>query len=211
MVDVVDWHPALEQCVRLRAIDPPVQKLDVLRLARQHVHEVEPAEIAILQRGELVAEHHRRRCAIAEHQREARVRLGPKRRSDDRHQRRDAAAGRDAEIVSRRLRIMTDAEMAHRRHDVERRAFAQRLVGPHREQATRRAFHRDPQRAARGCADRVRAADVLAADRRSQRQVLAGLEEELLAQLFRHVERDRDRIARLALDLGHRQRMKLAH
>ena len=101
VVDVVDGHPLREQRVGLRAIDAAVQELDVLRLARQHVDEIEPAEIAVFERGELVAEHHRRRRAVAVDQREPRARLRDERRRDDRQQRRDAAAGGDAQIVAR--------------------------------------------------------------------------------------------------------------
>jgi len=55
------------------------------------------------------------------------------------------------------------------------------------------------------------AAHVVARDLGAQRQVLARLEAEELAQRIGHVERDGDRVACFALDLQHRQRMKLAH
>ena len=51
-----------------------------------------------------------------------------------------------------------------------------------------------------GRADRVGPADVLAAQVGAQRQVLALLEAELVAQRFGHGERDGDGVARLALD-----------
>ena len=45
----------------------------------------------------------------------------------------------------------------------------------------------------------------------AQRQVLARFEPEQVAQRLGHVERDGDRVARLALDARHRQRVELAH
>ena len=54
------------------AVDAPVQELDVLRLARQHVDQVEALQVHVLQRRELLAEHHGRRRAVAVEQRELR-------------------------------------------------------------------------------------------------------------------------------------------
>jgi hypothetical protein len=75
---------------------------------------------------------------------------------------------------------------------------------PHREQATGRAFHRDPAAGPpAGAQIEYERRMSSPPDRRSQRQVLAGLEEELLAQLFRNVERDSrspSRVSRSTLD-----------
>ena len=80
----VEVDPVREQRVGLRAVDAAVQELDVLRLARQHVDQVEAGEVGVLERGELLPEHHRARRAIAVEQREIGLRLGGERRLDDR-------------------------------------------------------------------------------------------------------------------------------
>ncbi len=211
VVDVVDRYPGREQRVSLGAIDAAVQELDVLRLARQHVDQIEAFEMQILERCELVAKHHGRRRPVAVDQREFRARFGRERRRDDRQQRCDAAAGRDTEIVADRLRIGIDVEMAHRRHDVDVRAGTKRVVRPYREHAARRALDRDSQRIARGGADRIGASYVLAADVGAQRQVLAGLEAEQVTQHVGNGERDGDRVACLTVDSRDLQRMELAH
>jgi hypothetical protein len=158
-----------------RGIDAPVQELDVLRLARQHVHEVEARQIRVLQCRELLAEHHGARRAVAVEQRERGRGLDRKRGLDDRQERGDAAARRESDVMVRRRRIERHVEVAHRRHDVEGHARAQRFVGPGRERAAGRLLDRDAQRVVlhRG-ADRIRAPQVLAGDVRAQRQVLAG-------------------------------------
>jgi hypothetical protein len=45
-IDVGDRNPVGEHRVRLGAVDAAMQELDVLRLAREHVHEVQAVEIA---------------------------------------------------------------------------------------------------------------------------------------------------------------------
>ncbi len=78
-------------------------------------------EVAVLERRELLLEHHGARRAVAVEQRELASRLGGERRLDDRQQRRDAAARREADVVSAALRVERNVEVPHRRHHVERR------------------------------------------------------------------------------------------
>ncbi len=211
-VDAVEIHPVREQRVRLRAVDPAVEELDVLRLARQHVDQVEPGEEAVLERGELLLEHHGAGSAVAVEQRELARRLGHERGLDEREQRRDPAAGGEADVVRAMIGRERHVEVPERRHHVEPVADPQRFVRPLREHAARVALDRDPQNAVlRARADRVGAPHVLAADVGAQRQVLAGGEAECVDERRRHGERDRHRVARLALDLRHREAMELAH
>jgi len=62
----------------------------------------------------------------------------------------------------------------------------------------------------RGRADRIRAADLFAVERRAQRQILSVREPEPVAEIGRNIEGDGDRVARLALDARNAQRMERA-
>ena len=202
----------IEQRARLFAIDPPVQQRNILRLAGKHVNQVEAREVGVLQLGELVAEHHGPRRAVAVEQREFAFGLRGKRGADDRQQRRDAAAGGEADVLARARRIGRDAEMAERRHHIEAIAGGQRFAGPGREHPAGALLDGDAQRAVlHRRAYRVRATDVLPVDGRAHGDVLARFEAERRRELGGHRERERHGVARLALDRCERQRMELAH
>ena len=212
-VDVVEVDPLREQRVGLGAVDAAVQQLDVLRLARQHVDQVEAAEVGVLERRQLLLEHHRAGRAVAVDEREAARRLRGQRGLDDRQQRRDAAAGGEAQVVlaTRSASSGTLKWPSGGMTSIVSPAFSA-LVGPGREHAAGRLLDRDAQRAVlHRRTDRIRAAHVLAVDVRAQRQVLALLVAELVAQRVRHGERDGDGVARFALDAGDGQRMEFAH
>ena len=182
-VDGVEIEPVREQRVGLRPVDPAVQELDVLRLARQHVDQVEARQVGVLQRRELLLEHHGARRAVAVEQRELA---------------RGSAASVVLTIESSGVMPLPAAkpdvvpavaggerhvEVPQRRHHVERVAGLQRLVRPRREHAARIALDRDAQRPVlHAGADRIRPAHVLAVDVGAQRQVLAGGEAERLGQ-----------------------------
>ena len=196
----------------LCAVDAPVQQFDVLRLARQHVDQVEAREIRVLELRELVPEHDATGGAVAVEQREFALRLGGERRADNRQERRDPAASREADVVACAGGVRRQAEVTKGRHDVQRIARRQRFPGPGRERSTGTFLHCDAQRAVlHGRADRIRAPDVFAADRLPHGYVLARLEPERRREFRGHGKRERDGIARLALDFCNPQRMKLAH
>ena len=144
-VDVGERRPVVEQRARPRAVDAAVQQLDVLRLARQHVHEVEALQVHVLQRRELLAEHHARRRAVAVEQRELRVRLARERRLDDRQDRRDPAACRERDVVA--LRRPSSGTLKWPIGGITSSVSPrfQLLVRPGREHAAGRALDRDPQ------------------------------------------------------------------
>ena len=204
-VDAVEIDPVREQRVGLGAVDPAVQELDVLRLARQHVDEVEARQVRVLERGELLLEHHGAGRAIAVEERELGARLGGQRRLDDRQQRRDAAAGREAEVAACAAGIERDVEVTDRRHHVQRVAGRQRLVRPGREHAARVALDGDPQ----ACRPARRSRSSTSGGRPGRRWPRASSgagprRSGTLGQRPRDVEGDRDGVARLALDLGDR-------
>ena len=102
-------------------VDPAGQQLGVLRLAGEHVHDVQPGRVAVLEVGQLLGEHHRSRVPVAVHQGERAVRLGGQRGGDQRQHRRDAGAGRDRGVVAHRVRRERGGEVAERRQHVDRR------------------------------------------------------------------------------------------
>ena len=211
-IDFAHVHPMLQQRIGLLAVDPPVQDFDVLRLAAHDINEVETGEEAVLQVGKLLPEDHRARRAVAVEKREAAVGFREQRRLDDRQQGRDAAACREANIVLPVRGLERNVEVPQRRHHVDGRALPQVLVGPRGEHASGGLLDRDAQLVVlHRRADRIGAAHVLAADIRAQRQVLALHETKRLSQRRRHVECERDRVARFTRDRSDRQRMELAH
>ena len=212
VVDVFHAQPALEQLAAFVLRDAAVEQLDVLLLAAHHVDEVQALQVLVLQLGQFVAEDHGRRCAVPVQHGETAVRLGDQRRLDDGQDRRDAAAGREREIVAAALGFQRQVEAAFRRHHVERDAGPDALVGPGREQAALHALDGDAQLVVlHGRADGVGAAHVLAVDHRTQREVLALAVLERVAHVGRHVEGDGDRVARLVLHVRHGQWVELAH
>ncbi len=54
-------------------VEAAVEQLDLLRLARQHVHQPHPGRVGVLQVGDLVGEHHRVAAPVAVEQRDRRV------------------------------------------------------------------------------------------------------------------------------------------
>ena len=87
-----------EQSAQPVGVEPAREQLDVTRLARQHVHELEAGAVAVLQVGQLLGEHHRcwssgcRRAASAASPGWRQHRRG------DRQHRRDARPGGDAQV-----------------------------------------------------------------------------------------------------------------
>ena len=88
-------QPALE----LVAVDAPAELGDVVRVAREHVEDLEPVGVARLELVELGAEHRRLLGAVAVDQREPALGLDLERRLQHREDRRDAAAGDDRDVV----------------------------------------------------------------------------------------------------------------
>jgi hypothetical protein len=183
-----------------------------MRLAAHDVDQVEALQVLVLQVGQLVAEDHGRRRAVPVQQGEAAVRLGDQGGLDDREDGRDAAAGREGQVVAAAFRFERQVEAAFRRHHVDRHAGTDAFVGPGREQAAVHALDRHAQavvlhRRANG----IGAAHVLAGYRRAQGQMLALLVGEGVLEFGRQVEGDGDRVARFMLHLRHGQWIEFAH
>ena len=65
VVDVGDRHSAGSSTAQLGRVETTAEQLRLPRLARQHVDQLDPRRIAILEVGELVGEHHRVRAPVA--------------------------------------------------------------------------------------------------------------------------------------------------
>ena len=211
-VDIRRVDPVREQLLDLGAVDPAVEQIDIELFAAHDIDQIEAPEIAILQVGQLLAKQHAARGAVAVEQREPAVRLGHERGLDDRQQRRDATARAEGDIVLVVVFGQRKIEAPGRRHDLDRLARRQFVVGPVRELAARHALDRDPQLfVLYRRTHRIGTTDFLAVDLGAQGQVLALGIGKGVAQFVRHVEGDHDRIAVVALDGAHGQRMELRH
>jgi hypothetical protein len=173
-VDLAQIEPVLDQRVGPLAVDAAVQELDVLRLARQHVDEIEARQVDVLERGQLLLEHHGARRTIAVEQRESRM------GSAARVVLMIDSSGvmplpcREGNVMLAMAGVERHPEVTERRQYVERIARLEPLVGPGREEAARIALDRDAQRTvSRAGTDRIRAADILPLDVGAQREMLS--------------------------------------
>ena len=98
VVDLGGRDQRVEDPAQPVAVEPPGQQLDVLRLTRQHVHDLEPLGEAVLEVVHLVEEHHRPAGPVGVDERHERAGLALEDRRDDREHRRDARAGRDRDV-----------------------------------------------------------------------------------------------------------------
>ena len=157
--------------------------------------------MAVLEVGELLEEHHRRRGAVAVDERDGAARLDLEHGRHDREHRRDAAARGEGAVVLGVGRVERGEEAAGRGHDVDHVADAQRARRVAGERAAREPLDADAQPPARRRrADRVVAAHLLAVDDRAHREVLARHEGVGVAQVVGHLEGDRDRVVGQPLD-----------
>ena len=157
-------------------VDAAMQQRNVLRLARQHVDEVESLEIAVLDRRELLLEHHGAGRAIAVEERELARRLRGERRLHDRQERRDSAPGREADVTPAARAVRGTLKWPSGGVTLERVPRLDRVVGPVGEHAAGVPLDRDAEHAVlHRRANRVRAAHVLPVDVGPQREVLARL------------------------------------
>ena len=155
-----------------------------------------------------------RRRAVAVEQREVRSRLGVERGLDDRQDRRDAAAGRERDVVARapaRSSGTLKCPIGGITSSVS--PGFEPLVGPGREHAARRALDRDaqPRRPARPSRSSTSAARPGRRWPRAASGAGPARSGTARASASGTRERDDDRVARLALDARDRQRMEAAH
>ena len=209
IVDGIDRDQHVEEGAHTLGVDAAVEQRHLLLLAREHVVEHEARQEAILEVFQLFLEHHAADTSIAVDQREARTRLAPQQRLGQRQDRRDAAAGGKGHVVPRLTGIDGHGEAAVGRHHVDGVASLERVIGPGRETAAGNLADRHAQfTVVEAGADRVRAAYLLAIDGGAQRQMLAGCERIVGAQIGRQIEAQADRFGRLAPDFGDLQGMK---
>ena len=65
VVDVGDRDQPGQEQPELRGVEATAEQLRLAWLARQHVNELDPRRLAVLEVGELVGEHHRVRAPVA--------------------------------------------------------------------------------------------------------------------------------------------------
>ena len=79
-------------------VQPAAVQLDLLRLAGQHVDDLHPRRVGVLEVGDLVGEHDRVAAPVAVQQRDGGLVVRREHRGGDRHHRGDAGAGGDEHV-----------------------------------------------------------------------------------------------------------------
>ena len=207
VVDAVGRHQRLEDPAQPVGVEPPGQQLDVLGLAGEHVHDLEPVGEAVLEVVHLVEEHHRAAGPVGVDQGHERAGLALEDRRHDREHRRDARSRpRSRRSASRRV---GSSSVVNRPAGVITSSSS-----PTRSASTTLSLNAppgqpldpDPQHAGGGRgADRVAAAYVVAA---ADVEVLAVREGVVVAQLVGHLEGDRDRVVGQLVDRRDPQRVE---
>ena len=152
-----------------------MQDRDVLLLAGDDVEDREAIDEAILQLLERLEEHDVVGRAVAVEQEEAAVGLARQHALHDRQDRRDAGAGREADMDSAGIRWRDRTETSGRRHHIELVTAFQFVRRPARKRAAVDLLHRDTDLAVVGAgADGIGAAHLFAIEGRAQREILAG-------------------------------------
>ncbi len=173
-------------------VDAAVEDVGGLPFAAHHVDPLKAVEIGVFQKAQFLAEQHRMRAPIAVQQRDATERLVREHAADDRHVRRDAATGGDAQIAAWPRRIERRGEVAGGRRHVDRHTHFEAIVDVVRKTAAFDAPDRDHRRlVADHGADRVRTREHLAVDSRAQRQILAVFESVRIFQFVRYAKPNR--------------------
>jgi hypothetical protein len=210
VVEPFDRDQRGQQPAQAVCVQPAGEQLDVARLPRQHVHELELRPVAVLEVRQVLREHHRATGAVAVEQRHL-AGAGQHAARDGEH-RRDAGAGRDAQVPAALEQRRVGAEPAARAlhlHDVTGAHVADQ---PAAEQPVGDLAHADPRAGARRCGDGVLAAllgrSPGSVDHAAQGQRLARGERELLGQVAGHLEGHRDRVVGELLDVRDRERVE---
>ena len=186
----VDQH--FQDLVALRAIEHPVEQGNILGLFRKEMMDFQPIHETILELRQRVEEDDRAAVAIAVEEREPALRLVEHGRFQERHDRRDARAAGKGDIMVGGGRVEIAREAAVRRHHLDRVAGLQPVIRPIGEEPAGNPFDGDGERPVpRRDAERIIAADIFIFDLSLERQMLAWLEFEGLAQIIRHGEADR--------------------
>ena len=188
-----------------------MQHLHVLRFTGQHVNDVHPAQVTVLQIRQFFAEHDRAGGAIAIDQGEQAFRLFGQDGAHVAQDRRDAGTGGEARVmfpVGRRQRHM---ERARRRHDLQGLPGLDGVIGPGGKHPLCQFANADPDRLIRRRADRIRPAHFPPADFGFQRQMLTGAKGEGSGQIFGHSEGQHHGVAEVFVHGGNPQGIEPAH
>ena len=179
----------LDCCLTRGLVEHAVEQVDVLLFFGEEVVQFEPAEISVFELGQRLEEDDRVAVAVAVEEGEAAVRLLAQRGPDQRDHRRDPGASGKADISARLCGPEIAGETAVRRHHVYHIARLQIVADPVGKNAPGDPLDGDhPVPVGRCGAQRIVAPHFLAANVRSQRQMLASLERESFAQLGRNIE-----------------------
>ena len=130
------------------AVEPAGEQLDVLLLAGEHVHQLEPVGVAVLE--VLQPPRGTSRCGGCGWRRPASPAARgsvSRMRGDDREHRRDPRAGGDRDVALAVRRVELGGEPARRRHHVELVADPQHVERVLGEGAAGQPLDRDPQHA----------------------------------------------------------------
>jgi hypothetical protein len=199
VVDVLGVDQVPDQGVQPGGVEPAAGQLGVPRLAGEHVHELQPGAVAVLQVGELVGEHHRVRAPVAVEHGDGRPTVA-QHAGRQREDRGDARPGDDEHVVGRDRQVGGEGARRRQHLDPVTRLHLVDEVGG--EEPTGDLADADPRGAPHRRADGVRTALVPVAVDPAQGERLPGLEAVVLFQLRRDVEGDRDGVVGQLLHAG---------
>ena len=97
--DLADGDERADQRAQAVGVETAVEQVRGGGLAREHVHELQAGPVAVLEVGEVLAEHHGVRAAVAVEQGDVGVGVRGEHRRGDREHRRDPGAGGDEDVV----------------------------------------------------------------------------------------------------------------
>lgn len=161
----------------------------MLRLAAHHEMNRKSAEMAVLERENLLAEHGARHGSVCIYERESTGGLARKHVSRQAQHGRYAAAGGKGHVSAPALRIGLCAESSRRRAHIERISGAQRAAELPRHASVRLDAHADLQGWPAGRRhQRIGPLLLPPADLAAHRKVLARMECECRRQILRHLQ-----------------------
>ena len=150
-----------------RGVEPPAVQLDLLRLAGQHVDDLHPGRVGVLEVRDLVGEHDRVAAPVAVQQRHGGLVVRRQDRRGDRHHRGDAGPRGDQHVAAGDAQV--GGEGAARRLHLKRVAGPERVHQPAGDRAARDLADADPR-----CRSRpARRSSSCAAPRRGGRSATA--------------------------------------
>ncbi len=176
VVEAFERQQALDELRALGVVDAAVEQVVVLQFLAEHRDEVQSIHVPILEEHQIVPKHHRRSGLVAVEQGDPVARMALQRRPRDGQDRRDAAAGSDAQVMDPIKAVGVAGEQSLGLRHRQPVASRQGLVGVAAEAAAGQVLNAHLERFAGQAANGIGPLEPLAADGLGEGEVLAGIE-----------------------------------